>query len=476
MQFSITSILMFTVGIFLFVASVILAGTVNRFFKSRVSALVVGIIGLLIFFIGKYLFYILDYVQGAQPPQMPTAGLDDEAWQRIVRARLYLIYLPDLLLLLLSLALVFDRTKNVAKIIAPYALFFGMIHLVCGTFSNSQFSYGESLVNEGAWYKYIFECDGILRMGAIGFIYLVVVSTWTLIACREYSRWAILATVLIAIPLFLYPYEVQLVPDFNVGANCMTPVAFVGLSDRPSWPTDKYFPNYFALFSSFCLVPPVGDVTNGISYVKTYDNVTRLGHAVVYLIPILGSFVTIFFTCLFKNIFTRDIRRVNYIYKPWYYKSKVFNNVCSAIDARINDKIVEHIKTPYLYGFLNKDMKRIEAYAKYLKRQKAPSYIDPTKVSEVAAKLEAKQNSKNNKKQAKQNKDRIEKIEKTIRKEERTTQPNQTTAIQPQQTQQLSLNTMAQEWTDDNGVNWGLDANGNYFYKQNEQWIAYQAA
>ncbi len=79
MQFSITAILTFTVGMFLLVASVILSGAVNRFFKSRISAVVAGIIGLLIFFIGKYMFYIMDYVNNAPPPMLPSGSMDEVA-------------------------------------------------------------------------------------------------------------------------------------------------------------------------------------------------------------------------------------------------------------------------------------------------------------------------------------------------------------------------------------------------------------
>ncbi len=490
MQFSITAILTFTVGMFLLVASVILSGAVNRFFKSRISAVVAGIIGLLIFFIGKYMFYIMDYVNNAPPPMLPSGSMDEVAWKAIVKARLFLIYIPDILLLLLSAGLVFDKTKNFAKVIAPYGLYFGVVYLTFSSFSCSQFSYAEYLVSSGAWYKFVFECDGILRMGSVGFIYLIVVSTWTLIACKEFSRWSILSCLLISVPMFLYTFEMQLLPEFNVGANAMTPYAFIGLTGGPNcltnWTGHKYFPNYFSLLQNIAIVNPdtnivLGDVT-GYQYLSTYGSSALTSYAMTftYLIPIAGTYLTVMLTCIFKNIFTRDIRRVNYIYKPWYYQSRLFYNVCSAVDARINDWLTQHFNTPYLYGLLEKDMKKLSAYAKYLQSQKAPSYIDPKKLSEVVQKLEDKQNSKNAKKKSKENKNKIERIERELSREDRN-QPNQTSSIQPLdeiqvQPVQQQIATMTQEWTDESGVNWGIDQSGNYFYKQNGQWVAYVAA
>ncbi len=498
MTLSITSVLVFTIGIFLFIASIILSGTVNRVFRSRSVCIIVGIIGLLIFFIGKYMFYIMDYVNDVAAPSMPGATMDPNAWKSILKARLYLIYLPDLLLLLMSVALLVDKTKNFAKILAPYGLFFGFLYLVCSSFSNTQFGYVDSLINKGAWYEYVFESDGILRMAPIGFIFLILISLWTLIACREYSRWAILASVLIGIPLLLYPFEMQLLKEFDVGANCMTPAAFVGLSapkgNVDDWMNHKYFPNYFAIFGSMTLEKPTpavdADTLTGLQW-STSGHVNATGSALIAVIPYVGTFAILTLSILLKNIFTKDIRRVNYIYKPWYYNSRLFSGVCSSIDAKINDWLVSRFNSPYLYGFLEKDMKKINSYAAYLKRQRAPANVIPSKVSEMAEKLEAKQSSKNAKKKAKANKDRINKIEKTLARE-KAAQPNATSILQPasnetkalmqeQQVQakpqqQAQVAAMAQEWTDQNGVYWGMDQSGNYFYKQNDQWVAYVAA
>ncbi len=498
MALSITSVLTFTVGMFLLVASVILSGSVNRAFRFRAVPIIMGILGLCIFFFGKYMFYIMDYVNNAAPPEMPGSKMDPAAWKAIVNARLYLLYLPDLLLFLVSLALVVDRTKNFAKILAPYGFYFGLLYLVCASFSNSQYGFVDSLMNKGEWYEYLFECDGILRMAPIGFIYLMVISLWVLISCREYSRWSILATVLVGIPLLLYTAEMQLIPDFNAGANCMSPIAYVGLSapaesSKFEWYDHKFFPNYFSMFGSKALVRP-STVTadpskmTGIVWATMNNgkNVTSFGTAMYFVIPYVATYFVTFLTIVCKNIFTRDIRRINYIYNPWYYNSRLFQNVCSSIDAKINDWLVKHFDSPYLYGFLKRDMKKINSYARYLQRQKSPSNIDPTKVSEVAQKLESKNSSKDAKKKAKQNKDKINKIEKALAKNGEVAQPNATSILQPtNETKALEQNTqvvqqqvtmMAQEWTDQNGVYWGIDQSGNYFYKQNGQWVAYVAA
>ncbi len=497
MTLSITSILVFTVGVFLVIASIILSGTVNRAFRYRTTAIIVGVIGLCIFIFGKYMFYIMDYLNDAPPPSMANSQTDLGIWKAIIKARLYLLYLPDLLLLLMSVALIFDRTKNFAKVVAPYGIFFGFLYLVCSSFSNTQFGYIDSLVTNNAWYEYVFECDGILRMAPVGFIYLVLISLWSMISCKEYSRWSILACILIGIPLLLYPYEMQLLPEFDVGANCMTPIAFVGLNkptgDFADWVDHKYFPNYFSVFGSLGFVKPTSaydpNTMTGMEWVNLDNgkNVTSIGKVIYLALPIGGVCLTLILSIVMKNLFTRDIRRVNYIYKPWYYNSRLFRAVCSSVDAKINDWLVQHFDSPYLYGFLKKDMKKINSYANYLKRQRTPANVMPNRVDEIAKRLEEKQSSKDAKKKAKDNKNKINKIERTLAREE-ATQPNATSILQPStstksleqepviQQQAAQQLVMAQEWTDENGLMWGIDQSGNYFYKQNDQWVAYVAA
>ncbi len=94
-------------------------------------------------------------------------------------------------------------------------------------------------------------------------------------------------------------------------------------------------------------------------------------------------------------------------------------------------------------------MKRLNAYAKYLESQKAPSYIDPSKLNEMMHRFEEKQNAKNAKKTSKENRNKIGKIEKALSREDRT-QPYQTSSIQPLESIQVQsiqqpIITMSQE-------------------------------
>ena len=83
MSLSITlvSIITLTIGLFVVLASIILHDSINRMFQFRIAPMVFGIIGLLVFFFGKYIWYILDFVNNAPVLSYSDYVMDQSLWE-----------------------------------------------------------------------------------------------------------------------------------------------------------------------------------------------------------------------------------------------------------------------------------------------------------------------------------------------------------------------------------------------------------
>ena len=84
----------------------------------------------------------------------------------------------------------------------------------------------------------------------------------------------------------------------------------------------------------------------------------------------------------------------------------------------------------------------------------------------MAQKLEEKERAKNQKKHSKKAQQDIYDFDKEFNTQAEVN-------FQPQMNDLLNIN-IVQEWNDESGVTWGLDAQGKYFYKNDGKWLAYQ--
>lgn len=444
MSLSITlvSIITLTIGLFVVLASIILHDSINRMFQFRIAPMVFGIIGLLVFFFGKYIWYILDFVNNAPVLSYSDYVMDQSLWEINKYANLFLLRIPDLLLLVMSLALIFDKTKNLAKTIAPFGLFMSVLYLICSSLSYGVSSYISSI----EWYEFIFVGDGLMRMPTITFVIVALMSLWSVIAAKEYSKWSIFSSLLLGSIILVYCSLMQI--KYNIGANGMTLIAYQALY-TPNYVLE-YFPNHFSCLNSLLKI-----------------NTEQQNVMIPIILIVVAYFVIAILTYIFKNIFTKDIRRVNYIYKPWYYKSLLFRSWCGWIDGCINDVLGSIFKNAYLYGIMKKDVKNIKLYVSYLQTNKAPDNIDKSKLDEMVKKADEKQTQKEIKKQKKQQQKEFNEFE----NEFKTTK--HLDHLDTQMNDILKIN-IVQEWSDQTGTVWGLDANGKYFYKQDGKWLAYQ--
>lgn len=468
------ALIMMIIGIFVFISTVIFNAPINKVFQKRLNLMILGIVGLIFFIAGKYVWYIIAAINKEAPITLIDISINHEFWDNLRITNLALISFPDLLVLLISLAFVFDKTKNVAKVMAPYGLFFGLVYLLCSTFIYTDTSYVASF--NLSWVNFIFEGDGITRMPSITFIFLTFISLVSIITCREYSRWSMFSSIVFGGLIYTYSCVFQLF--YDVGADGVTALSFAGLAQDISTTNGSLFANYFFAFAKALNI--AGDTDK--AYIGT---LVLVGMLLLLLILVF----------LLKNLLTRDVRRMNFIYHPWYYKSRLFHDFGAYVDGFINNLIYKVFKVPYLFGILPQDVKEIKKYVDFIKLTKSNDEVDKQKLQAIINEYEnnkthhIQDEQHSNKKRYKLNKKKFEQSLVSGEFFEFDKKPNakKTTSVLDSEGEKQSLfnleksndvevenNVMVQQWTDENGTMWALNNKGQYYYWSNNRWINYQ--
>ncbi len=311
---------------------------ITTLFLKKSTTISLGLLILIIFVVGKYIWWIFDainfYRNGVVPDNLIVNNLANSSIiNSILLSNLLLLNIPDLLFLLLGISLIFNGNKCISKTLSIIALVF-TIPITISTLIGD-FSYNDFTSTMPVW-KYLLIGNGIQRMPFITNLILIFTSLSVYLSAKQYSRWSILSSYLILSFIFIY---LKMVVDFtNIQMNA----------------------SGFSIFDWGLILDNQGRViAPGVFYpINKGMNNLLLNLAVdnFAVVEFLFSIMIILMMTLLiisKNIFTRDKHKIVTIYQPWYHNSFLFREPFYRIDSWINTILSKYLKRDFLYG-LNK--------------------------------------------------------------------------------------------------------------------------
>ena len=224
--------------------------------------------------------------------------------------RLSLLYSKALLLdmcplsfVLLSISLIFDKSRSTSKVIAPVALLGGIITI----FGEITF-YNQNDLNDTKWYEFIFvgtiNNDGTISNRIYFFMhfFLIVMSLLVILNSKSYTRYSLYGTSLFYVFWFIYMQII--INTLNIKCNATGLVEF-----------DWYYGQYS----------------------KVYE-IYELDFPYIVIFWYIWALVFNYIVCLVRNL---SIKNEMFLFenKWWYSNYKFLNKHLSKIDNWINPKI-----------------------------------------------------------------------------------------------------------------------------------------
>lgn len=244
--------------------------------------------------------YIPDFIQLVNA-DIENLKYQDQYTYSFYFSKVLLLDMCPLMAFLIPLSLIFDKTKNFAKCIAPIGLVGSIITLYGGVIFDSDLK----LIKWDEFYKYIFfgtENDSTMnRIYFMMHYMLLVISVHTLLNAKQYTRWSLLGSVI-----------------------------------------------FYIIFIAYALIlSRVLDITNNVTGLVEHDWLAPNGeyHVVYNMMPMSFPGIVIFWyfvaaianliICWVKNYLTNDLFKSSKYSRRWY-EYKIFNCIekyCRKIDS-----------------------------------------------------------------------------------------------------------------------------------------------
>lgn len=373
------------------------------FFLSRSKTISVGIFALIITGIkwswGLYNFIMIPPLEGSPNPYAYSMSLSN----------LLFLNITSLLLLLIGLGLIFDRSKSFAKVIAPIGIFLSLLMILLETVQNIPI-YSIIYTNTFEWYKYLFmysEINGHINeyMPFLSNYILLIISLLTLMVSKQYTKWSVVGTIILFLTIVIYYVSISKAMNIMVGVSGFVagdwkiPGQEVG---TPGWPTTWIAP--YQSINSF-----LTGASNG-------------SYAINILIMISIIIAMTMTTQLFKNTMTLDLGKISRIQDPWYFNSKSLWPMLTPIDAAWCNFLDKYVPSGYFFPtwVLENRIKKLNSYQKESLKYSISSLIEAEKIRmEETLEKRNLNKAKKNKYDYKLETPKIQIIESTINKNEK---------------------------------------------------------
>lgn len=290
--------------IFTFI-SIILVFVLNRYIKKFLIKnyyiwFSMGIFSLAYFFAFRYSYDVSEFIQ----LDMTNLKSFDLYTYSFRWSKILLLDLCPFAFAVLNLSLVFDKTRNFAKIVAPYSILGGLVTMVSSIPK-------ETLDSNVSLFEYIFVGQDVNKMFFIMHYWAIILGILVLLNSRTYTRWSILSCAL----FFLYFLAYVLI--------C---ISALGITNNATGLAEGDWYNYLNQYFWFS------------QYQALYKFVPLPYQAEIALWYTVSGLIIIFQICL-KNTLTKNSYLISKNYLPWYIGNKFFFNLFVNIDFYINKKI-----------------------------------------------------------------------------------------------------------------------------------------
>ncbi len=339
----ILSIILIIIISILFLGTLIVGPKLTRLFLDKRFTISYGIVMLIVFIVGKYIWYIIDFINYKNngiisDTLAANSGMDPKIIWSLLYSNLLLLNASDLFMLIISLCLIFCNSNAVSKVFSVITIT-AVLPIAILTLLNDYDADTAFIKNMDLW-KYLLIGNGITRFHFISYCLTIFGATGILVSAKQFSRWSILSTFVTFLACYLYLVICIYVADVSLNTSGFN------LSD---W--KLIFGN---LENSDVLGYGVFFKINNV----TGSSFTQFGAQSISLLRVvlmLLSFSIVTFFIFVKNLLTLNVRKIIVIYNPWYQNSKILKSGFYFVDSLINNFLWLKSTRAYLYGLKGKD-------------------------------------------------------------------------------------------------------------------------
>ena len=324
----------------LFVVTMVANNFISNLFSNRKFTISLGTFMLVIFIVGKYVWYLIDFINyfsnGIIPSDSMVSNLTSTTdIESLLYSNLLLLNLTDMMYFIISISLIFNGNKCFSKVFSLISLTVG-IPLVIFSLLNDSTS-NEYFETYPIW-KYFLIGNGITRLSFIGFIFLIFSSTGIYISAKKYSRWSILSSYLIYAIIFMY-----------LSLSVAYAKVWFNASGFAVYDWNVYV-NESDGFVQLGIFSPLNNLLSNSLF-----NIAIRSIDTIRLMEVFMLFALNMVFIIAKNLLTKSKIKQITIYRPWYQNSFLFKDVFYRIDGYINSILYNYSKRSYLYGLDDKD-------------------------------------------------------------------------------------------------------------------------
>lgn len=230
-----------------------------------------------------------------------------------------LLQLPCLMCIVLPLTLIFDKSKNIAKAIAPFMIVYCLMNYFI------RFLGYDSIiidVNQTTWYEYVFFGEKSDRMFFLSNFFVLFLSCFTYISAKTYTKYSFCGGLLILAIVMVYYLLVKSLAGVNA---C---ISGLGAAD------------WIQIGSYLAMYKPISNI---------FGSISTIGYVWVFNIWFLIYLFFTFILVILKNFLTVNPIKISLVNEPWYKKSTFLKGFLSPFDAAINNLINTIIPYGYFY-------------------------------------------------------------------------------------------------------------------------------
>ncbi len=339
----ILSIILIVVLSIIFFGTLFVGPKLTRLFLDKRFTISFGIIILVAFIVGKYIWYILDFINYKNNGILnntlaANVDMDPKIIWSLLYSNLLLLNASDLFMLIISLCLIFCNSNAISKVFSTITIT-SVIPIAILTLLNDYDADTSFIKNIDVW-RYLLIGNGITRLHFISYCLTIFAASGILVSAKQFSRWSILSSFVVF--LICYLYLIIAIYAANVSIN----TSGFNLTD---W--NLIFGNLDnSDLLGYGIFFKINSVTSG--------SFTQLGsYSISFLriVLMLFSFIIVGFIIFVKNILTFNVRKIITIYNPWYQNSKIFKSGFYYFDSIINNFLWLKSSRAFLYGLKGKN-------------------------------------------------------------------------------------------------------------------------
>ena len=244
----------------------------------------------------------------------------DDLWMRSNRySGAFLLQLPSLMCILMPILLLLDKTKTVAKVIAPFMIVYCFMNLIIRFFGFSEIIIDP---NSTTWYEYIFLGEDSERMFFLSNFFILFLSCFVYISSKTFSKYSFFGGLLVIGIILMYYLIIKSV--YGITA-CISGLAY------GDW---EQIDSHQAMYK------PIANIfgsLNSIGFAWTFN--------IWFGIYLLFTFILV----VLKNFLTVNPIKITLVHEAWYQKSTFLRSFLAPFDAALNNLINSIIPYGYFY-------------------------------------------------------------------------------------------------------------------------------